>query len=577
MSPRPGLPTPPPIGDEERKEYIDSIVPLVAGEPVCCPETIRYERKMGDTELSYYLPSRQAGVNDMYLHIGFNAPEHLVRRARVCTVWAILRLRHPLLAARAEMHDYDDVRFVYDAPSSPENAFSGADENLDFRVQGKDELIDTYLNGPRTLSNTRLSYLVVSQPANASMPTPPPTPSPSRKNSQFDTADDITPSSLERQYELMLCAMHFLGDGMALHQTANHFFQLLGGSKTDDELTAQLAEEWQDRWKLTFSSTSVSPATNVIPRSLEDNLPSSSDSRFKRAAEQVDFHLSQASLVGGQAFPRCKHPERHTIVPTVSYPPELTKAMLRKCKEHGVSISAALFAVCNVAWARLGRTSSELPMMMYSALNLRPYFTKSKSLEEEKEKLLWDSYWFLAIAYFNVVLPSLLPTGAEAQERMFWHRAREAKTQSAKAVKNKMIVSRTREMAKERGVRARAWGREDDEKENGTWVPPPKTSDDAPSVKKILPARAPASSAALMGLSLLGNLDGMYAHATFPGIKLHTLTTGSRQRHGAMLLFGYTFAGKLWVSLGYDENGFEEGVVDGFWKELVRCVEEFLG
>ena len=27
---------------------------------------LRYERKMGDTELSYFLPSRQTGVNDMY-------------------------------------------------------------------------------------------------------------------------------------------------------------------------------------------------------------------------------------------------------------------------------------------------------------------------------------------------------------------------------------------------------------------------------------------------------------------------------------------------------------------------------
>ena len=35
-----------------------------------------------------------------------------MRRSRVCTVWTILRLRHPLVCARAEMHDYDDVRFV---------------------------------------------------------------------------------------------------------------------------------------------------------------------------------------------------------------------------------------------------------------------------------------------------------------------------------------------------------------------------------------------------------------------------------------------------------------------------------
>ena len=47
-----------------------------------------------------------------YLHLGFKAHERITKRSRVCTVWAILRLRHPLLYARAEMHDYDDVRFV---------------------------------------------------------------------------------------------------------------------------------------------------------------------------------------------------------------------------------------------------------------------------------------------------------------------------------------------------------------------------------------------------------------------------------------------------------------------------------
>ncbi len=31
----------------------------------CTSSTLRYERKMGDTELSYFLPSRQTGVNDM--------------------------------------------------------------------------------------------------------------------------------------------------------------------------------------------------------------------------------------------------------------------------------------------------------------------------------------------------------------------------------------------------------------------------------------------------------------------------------------------------------------------------------
>ncbi|EEB99652.1 hypothetical protein MPER_00632 [Moniliophthora perniciosa FA553] len=79
-----------------------------------------------------------------------------------------------------------------------------------------------------------------------------------------------------------------------------------------------------------------------------------------------------------------------------------------------------------------------------------------------------------------------------------------------------------------------------------------------------------------MGLSLLGNLDGMYKHSSFPDIKLHTLTTGSRQRPGGMLLFGYTFVGKLWVSLGYDKNGFDRDVVDGFWANVLGSIDELL-
>ncbi len=47
-----------------------------------------------------------------YLHLGFKAHERVTKRSRVCAVWAILRLRHPLLCGRAEMRDYDDVRFV---------------------------------------------------------------------------------------------------------------------------------------------------------------------------------------------------------------------------------------------------------------------------------------------------------------------------------------------------------------------------------------------------------------------------------------------------------------------------------
>ena len=48
-------------------------------------------------------------------------------------------------------------------------------------------------------------------------------------------------------------------------------------------------------------------------------------------------------------------------MPTVSFDEVKTKAILKACKAHGVSISAALFAVCNIAWARTQTKGWELP------------------------------------------------------------------------------------------------------------------------------------------------------------------------------------------------------------------------
>ena len=359
---------------------------------------------------------------------------------------------------------------------------------------------------------------------------------------------------------MLFAAMHYLGDGMALHQCANDFFRLVASDKSDEELAKIFEDEWETR--VGRDATKLRPES-ALPVSLEARL-AEPHGRFQKAATEVDFHLSQTTAVGGQTFARRKHPERHTVLLNKDYPADQTKVMLKKCKENGVSISAALFALCNLAWARMGGGKPELPAMMYSALNLRPYFTA---------KVLNDSYWFLAIGYFNVILPNFVPK--TDQQKTFWHRARQAKVQSTLAAKNKMIVSRTRWMARERGERAQAWGKEDDERERGTWVAPPPAPA-GPSVKDILPTRPAASSAALMGLSLLGNLDGMYKAAEYPNLKLRDLTTGSRQRNGAMLLFGFTFAGKLCLSLGYDENGFAEGVVESFWEEMQRCTQEFL-
>ena len=163
-------------------------------------------------------------------------------------------------------------------------------------------------------------------------------------------------------------------------------------------------------------------------------------------------------------------------------------------------------------------------------------------------------------------MPAFLPSGEV--DKTFWHRARSAKTQIIKAAKTPMLTSRCRNMSVQRGRQSRAWAAEDDQKAAGTWAPPPATT------TAVVATKPPSS--ALLGLSMLGNLDAVYKHKEFTDIRLHTLTTGSRQRHGAMLLFGYTFAGKMWVSLGYDENGFEPKPVAVFWKNMLDAMDEFL-
>ena len=110
-------------------------------------------------------------------------------------------------------------------------------------------LIDTYLNGPRTLSNSRLSYLIVSHKEESGLLTPPETPTPSNENTPFVSSQDSTSRIVQDpQHELLICAMHFLGDGMALHNFANEFFGLLGSDKDETSLREILDEEWTLRW-----------------------------------------------------------------------------------------------------------------------------------------------------------------------------------------------------------------------------------------------------------------------------------------------------------------------------------------
>jgi len=142
---------------------------------------------------------------------------------------------------------------------------------------------------------------------------------------------------------------------MALHQFAHDFFTLLGGQSSVHDLEETLNKEWTERWG------PHATASDILPCSIEESMPQHTG-RFRRAVAAVDFKSNQNKQIGGQAFPRVSAKERRTIVPTVSFDESRTKAMLKTCKAHGVSISAALFALCNVVWARMRPDGGELPM-----------------------------------------------------------------------------------------------------------------------------------------------------------------------------------------------------------------------
>ncbi|KAG8948424.1 hypothetical protein FRC04_009794 [Tulasnella sp. 424] len=511
---------------------------------------------MGDTELSYYLPSRADGANDMCLYIGFRAPQRLFTPRRVLATWALLLLRHPPIAARVIPPpssgspfetDYTNARFSYAAPTSPIDAMRKASALLELQKGvSRGEIFDRYLNGRRLLGENRLCYLIFTE------------------NSPSTEKDHA-------EFSWFLGATHFSSDSVAFHQLANEFFTIIAGTEmgyvyTATDLEELVRKEWQTRWG------SGSSVTVVLPPPVEERLPPVRGV-FKKAAGRVDFLNSLRKDIGGHVLPRAKAAKRKTIVQTITFDEATSRTILRKCKSQGVSVSNALFALCALAWTRTqlergAELRTDLPIMMYTALNLRPYLRPFDS-----------SYWIPALGFFNIVLPSFLPspslpgdkTAWKALRSTFWQRARSAKAQSARATRHPMLATRVREMARQRSETARAFAVEDDAKELGLPMRPRN-----PSSMPTITRKATAPSAALLGLSHLGNLDGIYIHKDYPSVQLHTLAPATRIRPGGLILFAYTFAGKLYLNLGYDVNGFKDDIVEAWWKDLQGGVEEFL-
>ncbi len=253
-----------------------------------------------------------------YLHHRLTAPAHLMGKERLHHLWAYQLLRHPLLACHAESFTYADVRFVNTCPRTLFEALFSAEKLFAYFTAG-DDVISTYLNGPRTLSNDRLAMLIVTAPEHS-----------------------------EGDYEMMLCTTHFLGDGMALHTFMNELYTLIGSNKSVLDIADMIEDELDTH--------------RALPRSLEARLPVvGNGSKFAAAVGAEEYNRSEAKLIGGQSFPGSLVKKgRHTVVPTFAYSGEETKKILAACKGKGVTIAHAVFALCNIAWSRRA-TSTTAP------------------------------------------------------------------------------------------------------------------------------------------------------------------------------------------------------------------------
>ncbi|KAJ7731119.1 hypothetical protein DFH07DRAFT_847631 [Mycena maculata] len=466
-----------------------------------------YQRLLGDSEFPLFIGSQNA-LGDMFLHLALRAPTRYFRAERVQIAWGLIRRKNPLLMSKV-LVDGDDLstaRFSFSPPLTSESAVQEAAVALHWKHETKEELISTYMDGPRVLSNDYLSYLVISEP---------------------ESASDSGETSV---YHILMCAPHFIGDGTALHQSTHELLSLVSSEMTDAELIRELdkPQNWVD----------------LLPSSVESRLRAPS-SAFGKAACKINYLQTLSREIGGHTFSRIQRGPKRTILQECEFTETQTRAILANCKTNGVTVNHALTALCNVAWTRCTSQSPKLPMMLYTAANLRPHLAPHSS----------TSHWFLALTYFTISLPAFPPAIPSV-----WFRARLAKAQMQGAVRSSLLPARALLSAAARARRTPS--------SPSAFVPPPESP--------ALPTRPPASSA-LLGISLIGDLDRTYVRSSYgAGVHLHSVSTASRLKPGGLLLLGHSFGGRLVLQLCWDSMGFAEGEVERFWNALTESVPEFL-
>ncbi|KAJ7326204.1 hypothetical protein DFH08DRAFT_334916 [Mycena albidolilacea] len=507
-----------------------------------------YRRFLSSNELSYFLPSRVSGVNDMYTCMQFRAPANLVSPLRVNIAWAIMRLRHPLIASCVEMKPgcYDDAQFAYTPPASVACAADEASTSVRVHtdVSGV-ELCIAFLNGPRTLSSSCLSRLAIACGA------------------------AVAPGVHE--FHMLFMGAHLINDTRTACQALVSILELLGGTaadsskaRTDSELARLLDDEWERRWGHPRA------ADEVLVPATEARICGLSTSKFLQAAWRVDHQKLQRRFIGGHTFPRVKSTGPMTRTIQARFSTTQTAAILAKCKSQRVTLQNTLFAVTNFAWMRLCAQHPEinapkaLPMLLYTAISTRRYLPPVPELI--------SSHMSLALDYHNVMLPTFLPS--TDPRATFWLRCRAAQKQMFAYTRSPLLLRRSLVTSTMRGQRAKAWARIDDETD-GTFLKSTAPSR-PPSVAAAPSSVTAVPSLALLGLSQTGDIDGLFHPERYPSIEATDVHTGARRPAGGILVASRTFRKRFELFLCWDAAPYAPGLVEEFWGYVVDTLLEYV-
>ncbi|KAE9398880.1 hypothetical protein BT96DRAFT_920493 [Gymnopus androsaceus JB14] len=497
---------------------------------------VEYSRPLGDSEYAYYVPAKQS----FFTRRSPFPPLHAARIMdphRIAVCWAVLRQNHPLLRARVKI--IEEEPWFWFTPSKD------AQHALTFNSLEKDELISNYLNGSRTLSDDKMSYMVISTP------------------------------SKPKTYHLLLCAPHYIGDGSSLHQCAHDLFTLLDLLKLNETPV-----DWVNR----------------LPPPLESRIPiPSPNNKLATAAAQVAGLRVKFAEVGNHTLRRLPFPTPNEVRPqkTVmfekSFSVEQTKKILARCKHHGVTINHLLFALCGVAWGRthVGKVGKD-PLMMYTALNLRPYLTPLPLPTSSNE----ETYFFLALTYFNIVRSQVRRaagvvaslTEKEIQKTWVGYRALMSATERAERVRRMMgrqaaASTSTSTLPKSINEVHTSWRRRARGSKYGEVVY--CYHHVSASALCSVPSSQPQASTATV-------YSVYIAHGDVPELKpeqlihITSVTTASRLKPSGLLILSHTFNKRLWMHLCWDVEGFPKegsgdkdgGEVERFWEALGSAVEE---